>query len=92
MLAIRQGDVLFFARSLMWSITQMNNIDELDDIGRIERFQNLWEQRKALLGRQVTQEELDDLAAQCKVKSVKLHLNHDPSLTPVVGGPARTKF
>lgn len=50
----------------------MSNIDELDDIGRIERFQNLWAQRKQLLGRQLTQAELDELALQCKVKTVQL--------------------
>lgn len=71
-LAIRQGDVLFFARSLVWSITSMSNIEELDDIGRIERFQNLWQQREMLLGKKLTQEEVDDLALQCKVKTVQL--------------------
>ncbi len=50
----------------------MGNIDELDDVGRIERFQNLWEQRKRLVGRQLTQAELDELASQCRVKTVQL--------------------
>lgn len=82
-LAIRQGDVLFFARSLVWSITHMGNIDELDDVGRIERFQNLWEQRKRLVGRQLTQAELDELASQCRVKTVQLDTTTH-HLTPAV--------
>lgn len=67
----------------------MNDIDELDDIGRIERFQNLWEQRKQLLGRQLTQPEIDDLAAQCKVKTVQLPL--PGSGAPKLKTPAFTK-
>ena len=72
MLAVRQGDVLFFARSLVWSVMYMDNIDDLDPIDRIRRFHLTITERERLLNRLVTQEEMDDLAAQCKVKTIDI--------------------
>lgn len=62
--AIRQGDVLYFARSLVWRITAMvsDEIKNLPEAIRFERCLDAWE-RYLRLGGECTQEEADRIAA-----------------------------
>lgn len=74
-LAIRQGDVLFFARSLVWRQTIMsieeNKILEMPEGERYTRFCiAVQEHRKA--GFEFSQEQVDVIAALFKVKAPRL--------------------
>lgn len=73
-LAIRQGDVLFFARSFVWSITKMSsdNIKDLPEHVRMGEFYKLWEAHKRAGNFPVTQEEADRLAALCNVTAPRI--------------------
>lgn len=84
-LAIRQGDALYFARSLVWVITHMGkDVKDLDVMDRTERLHLLIEQRETLLGRKCTQAEVDTLAADCNVRSFQYEHENDAG-GPIVG-------
>jgi hypothetical protein len=73
-LAIRQGDVLYFARSIVWTITTMatDDIANQPEHVRMAEFYKLWEAHKRAGQFEVSQEAADRLAALCHVTAPKL--------------------
>lgn len=73
-LAIRQGDVLYFARSLVWSVIVMKSEDikALPDYLRLEWFFKLWDMQKKAGDFVVSQEAADTLAAFCNVTAPRV--------------------
>lgn len=91
-LAIRQGDVLFFARSLVWSITMSElatyteeQLLALSEASRYEMFLTAWE-RHLNSGLDPSQEEADRIAGIYHVKA-KLK----PREKPVAIGRVKTQ-
>lgn len=70
-LSVRQGDSLFFARSLVWKVTAVSipeNLDHLSEAERYERFLSAWE-RHLRAGLDPSQAEADRVAAMFNVKA-----------------------
>lgn len=70
-LAIRQGDVLFFARSLVWKAMAMTHDDILTKPEHV-RFEALWNTLKATGNFVPSQEEADRIAAMYNVKAPRV--------------------
>ena len=80
-LAIRQGDVLFFARSLVWSITMSEkheDIASLPEAIRYERFLATWE-RHIKAGEPNTRKEKERIAAMYNVTLTSLKTSQVPT-------------
>ncbi len=73
-LAIRQGDVLFFARSIVWKTTIMvtNDLKNQPEHVRMAEFYKLWDAHKRAGNFDVSQESADRLAALCHVAAPKV--------------------
>ena len=73
-LAIRQGDVLYFARSLVWrhAIMSSENIDDMPPHERFEAFMKTWNELKATGDFVASQEEADRIAALYKTTAPRV--------------------
>jgi hypothetical protein len=83
-LAVRQGDPLFFARSLVWSFT-MQISDEIKNQPvhvRMAEFYKLWKLHRQSGDFKVTQENADLIANLCNVPAPRVNEpdNDDPAL------------
>ena len=83
-LAIREGDVLYFARSLVWEIIVMasNDIKDQPEHVRMAEFYKLWEAHKRAGNFEVSQDSADRLAALCHVTAPKLKRATSGSIIP----------